>query len=177
MGDDAQKYVTRKMEILRHIDSGMAESRKVHELIRGLPYDIQIPMVSQTVATCDEFLRKLRQLSEAHYLSRERRTDSRRNYNSSYRNSTVTMAKFERKETTQQSSSEWRTKDGKPICFFCNKIGHVKKVCFAFKRQVEGQRGRNNRGNGRNNNNSRDTWNKNKARPNKNTVSNGHSSR
>jgi len=69
MGDDAQRYVRRKMEILRHIDSQMSEARKVQELIRGLPYEIQVPMVLQTLNTCDESLRKLRKLPDTHFFS------------------------------------------------------------------------------------------------------------
>lgn len=151
MGDDAQKYVTKKMEILTHIDSEMSEARKVNELVRGLPYNIQVPMVLQNMTTCDEFLRKLRKLSETHYLSAA--LNSRSRSNSSFRDSTVTMAKLDDgPNQSQNRSAQFRTPNGKPICFHCNKVGHVKKVCRNLNNPNYSAAQNNNRSFGRNNN-------------------------
>jgi len=141
MGDEPQKYVTRKMEILRHIDSTMPEIRKVQELTRGLPYEIQIPMVLQTVTTCDQFLRKLRQLSETHFLYSRQSPKSFDYFQSpsSYSPSNVTMAKFQSTQAQKIFNQNVRTPDNVPICFFCQKPGHVKKFCRFFLSSVPSQ--------------------------------------
>ena len=66
IGDHPQSFVMKKLEILRNIDGDMRESRRVDELIRGLPMEIQTSMVLQDIGSCHEFLNKLRKLSEAY---------------------------------------------------------------------------------------------------------------
>jgi len=129
-GEDAQHYVTQKMRILRYIDSEMSESRKVQELINGLPINLRMNMVCLSIKTCEEFVAKLRQIAETLLLDRNRRSSQSRN---SFDYSNVTMAKLDDQKQRPSKSSQFRTPNGKPICFYCNKPGHVRKVCRALK--------------------------------------------
>jgi len=137
MGDDAQTYVTSKMEILRHIDANMTENKRVHELIRGLPYDIQVPMVLQTVNTCDQFLGKLRKLSEAHFLTNPKANSSksRNNFQSS-----PSIAQVNRPSQSNDRNYR-RAADGRPICNYCKKVGHVMKKCWALAEKEKHKKG------------------------------------
>jgi hypothetical protein len=125
---DPQTYVTSKLEILRHVDPGMSDDRKVEQLIRGLPYTAQENFALQTIATPHEFLEKLRKAKEiymANFYSK-----SKQSHSSDWTKNEFQLAEF--KPNTYQ-----RTDDDKPICAYCNVPGHVWKKCR--KRLAEGQ--------------------------------------
>jgi len=86
LGEDPTTYVTKKLEILRHLDANMTEAKKIAQIIKGLPYELRQTMVLQTINTVHELLEKLRNLSEVYEDQRGRQKDVRREKqtNSSY---------------------------------------------------------------------------------------------
>jgi len=157
LGESSQKYVMAKLEVLRNIDPKMRESKKIHELIRGLPMEIQTPMVLQSIRTCDDFLGKLRRLSEAHFLTNGRSRKEKSAIGVSEESiPTPFMGQFQGKERSSrhEKNHSWRnksnqsknekksqfkwTEDGKPICDHCSKVGHFKRNCYALNGKNSG---------------------------------------
>ncbi|OXA44551.1 hypothetical protein Fcan01_21006 [Folsomia candida] len=61
---DPQAYVTQKLRLLRNIDPDMSESRKVEQLIKGLPIPLQIQLAAVPIRTPHALLEQLRKIEE-----------------------------------------------------------------------------------------------------------------
>jgi len=134
---DPQSYVTSKLETLRHIDTKMTNERKVEQLIRGLPSQIQQNFALQTIATPHEFLEKLRRAKEVHMSNNpenQSRASSSHNTKSS---STFVALPHPALNELKSKPRNQRTEDDKSIFNFCGRIGHIKKHCRTFARQKE----------------------------------------
>jgi len=64
LGDDPQSYVTAKLEVLRYIDKFLSNRKKVEKLLEGLPYDFQQQLVLTDIPDPNDFVARLRKLSE-----------------------------------------------------------------------------------------------------------------
>jgi hypothetical protein len=146
IGDDAQSYVTKKMEVLRYIDANMTEERKVEHLISGLPTSIQESMAIQDIRSCMDFLSKLRRLSEVHAnkaksssSSNDKSFPSRSVQHPNYAYSPHSEAQFmhdmqipsfpQNSNLLPQSFNNRRSLDGRPLCNYCHNSGHIKRHC------------------------------------------------
>ena len=154
LGEDPTEYVTRKLELLRHIDANMSESKKITQIIKGLQYSLRQNMVLQTINSVHELLTKLRRVSEVHeeQKSRERklfetkpnsyRSFSKPLYSSvvsgDNRNSGHTLNEVVPKNRQQAGHAyikgkNVRSPDGAPVCNYCHFAGHVVKNCIELQ--------------------------------------------
>ncbi|CAL8129133.1 unnamed protein product [Orchesella dallaii] len=147
LGDDPQSYVASKLDILRLCDPVMSESRKIRQLIKGLPFELQQILSLQSITTCDEFLVKLRSLSEVFEENKahnSHNTSSNQLLTSSKSHSNVQQSQRSRSDDAlchmhanmgrgrrdnRPKGKNNRTPDGRVICDLCYTIGHVKKYC------------------------------------------------
>jgi len=161
LGDDPQSYVASKLDILRLCDPFMGEGKKVRQLIKGLPFELQQILSLQSITTCDDFLLKLRSLSEVyeenkgnsnhssslnHHSNQNRGSHaqntapkSRSDASLFMLNATPNPNHFRRDSRPKGQNN--RTPDGQVICDFCYKVGHIKKYCSQNRQNAQAQVG------------------------------------
>jgi len=141
-GQDPQEYVTKKLAVLRLIDVGMNDDVKVEQLIKGLPYDLREKMSVLDISTPEDVLKLLRRFNEC-YLDEnlKSRTDTFQTEGgassaySTVRTHTAAMpqiATLNSDHLRRDPSRNYSRRDpntGRPICHYCNIVGHVRKYC------------------------------------------------
>lgn len=152
MGDDPQEYVAKKLAILKEVDRTMTERKKVENLRRGLPVDLQYQLTN--LGTVSEFMEKLRVFSEIFQENRSKASTSSHTSSDekSYALHTQGISQneavksFQNAHTSQQRGGG--AGGGRPLtCFQCNKPGHMKRDCpegqnvSQFNGQTRGGRG------------------------------------
>lgn len=129
-GDDPQQYVAQKLAFLKEIDRGMTDQKKVKNLIRGLPLELQLQFSSQEIATTGQFLKRLRQYSDILEENKAKQTSS-----SQLQTATLSKPSSSSHAATLQAAVKNNTK--KPdnpkaetrTCFICRVAGHISRDC------------------------------------------------
>ncbi|CAL8112621.1 unnamed protein product [Orchesella dallaii] len=140
-----QSYVASKLEILRHCDPQMSETKKVQNLIRGLPTDLQTIFAAQSFKNPNEFVVCLRSLAEIRHQSKKEEKPSTSNSNISMKQLDHNAQKKSNPSRTPNRS----TPDGKPICNFCGKPFHTWRSCWLRDPSLKPQGGNNQNRNSR----------------------------
>ena len=60
IGDDPQKYVTKKLAVLNNIDKDMKPHRIIEQLVKGLPMALKLQFSSLEIKDVSQFLNRLR---------------------------------------------------------------------------------------------------------------------
>lgn len=134
LGDDPQQFVTKKLALLSEIDRNMTEARKVRNLIRGLPVEMQLSLASQDVDTVSQFLQRLRRYSEIVEENKSKKHTPNLNNNSSSipkppsstnANHHQSMHALQNNTTSRQPKQQQDTR----TCFGCRQTGHISSAC------------------------------------------------
>lgn len=134
-GSDPQEYVTKKLEALRHIDPQMSESRRVDNLIKGLPIQLQIHFAASSPQSATDFLSQLRKLEEIQNRKREsqyKQRDSHNNYPHqsapSYQQSHF-LAAFQGRPNNNRFPQSFNPRPTTVTCNYCHYPGHIIRDC------------------------------------------------
>lgn len=122
-GENPQQYVTQKLAFLKEIDKNMSEKKKVKNLIRGLPLDLQLQFSSQDIETTGQFLKRLRQYSEILEENKAKQTPSSQKPSSSLKTESLQAVVSNDSKRQINANRETRT------CFYCKTVGHISRDC------------------------------------------------
>ena len=132
VGDDPQSYVTKKLALFKEIDSSMSETKKVQNLIRGLPSDLQLQFASQNIADSSSFMKRLRVYCDIladnkPTTSNTPKTEPKQNAASFF--FTPPPSNYTMRALNPSSSSRPMQTNGNRSCFNCGEVGHFVKQC------------------------------------------------
>ncbi len=127
IGDDPQQYVTQKLATLKQIDQHMAEERKLDQLLKGLPSNIQLQFSSQELVSVSLFLNRLRKYSQI--LNESQRTKNTHSQNSdrAYQNPSSTQTNTS--QNALHAIQQQPVASSPQTCFTCNEVGHFRRDC------------------------------------------------
>lgn len=129
---DPQEYVTKKVKILRNINPRMTDSRKVEQLIKGLPIKLQIQFSSLSLETPHQFLEQLRKIDELfgrHSLSIPKAF--------SFDGNSVMLDGAHRHQGRKNFQPPPPQQPLPIPCSFHNTISHTTEQCFNLKRLAD----------------------------------------
>ena len=135
VGDDPQSYVTAKLEVLRYIDPEMSNSRKVENLVKGLPLPLQVQMITCDTNSPREFIDQLRKIAELFnrngIVNEKTLTQAT---NSLYSAPMLAEVQVRRKESrsTQETNNNVRTTNNNNrniVCYYCHIPNHIIRNC------------------------------------------------
>lgn len=135
IGDDPQQYVTRKLAILKEIDENMNDRRKIDQLKKGLPENLQLHFATLEVDSISSFLNKLRNFSQV--LSHNSKKEEAKEKSTPYR-SLVSSGSQEHIRNMQRAPTP-ATQQKRP-CFNCQSTDHLARECPEKRPRYQGQR-------------------------------------
>lgn len=141
-GGDVQKYIAEKIRLLHIMDPKAKDDKKVEQLIRGLPVDLQEPMTLIQCQNAAEFQNRL----TAVMMIRSSRHQEPGVAQKHFTNLPKDKLNFSNYSSPPHGKSGQQGQSKAVTCFYCNKVGHLKKDCrkLAYNLTNKGQQPQNN---------------------------------
>jgi hypothetical protein len=147
IGDDPQQYVAAKLEILRQVDEKMSDVRKIEQLTKALPFELQKSLIGQNFYSTGDFLDKLRRIAEIYAINKisSQFSDSNRSSNlktnSGNGNSDSIKERGGSSRFSENSSQRFnsfrgnstyrgKNRDAREACGVCGRNNHDTKDCY-----------------------------------------------
>ena len=147
LGADPQAYSAAKLEVLRYIDPAMSDSKKVDNLLKGLPIPLQMQLATTQMRTPVEFVSQLRKIAELCQRNSITTLPSLpipdKPYAASYYSSPLLAATHVHEPRPNRPSFDDRQvrqrRDNIGNCHYCHCIGHQRFECR--NKRLDEQRG------------------------------------
>ncbi|UYV78724.1 ASPRV1 [Cordylochernes scorpioides] len=132
-GESTECYIQDVLCLCKEVDPQMSEEDIISHLMKGIAEELYQALLPRDVQSTEQFITECRRVEA---LRCRRVTPTR------YEAETIRPHPEPRypKQGERCDTNDWRTTEGRPICFYCGRPGHVVRYCRDRKRHNEERR-------------------------------------